>query len=82
MAVYLGEEVSNMTNSKETPPERSEDQTEVAPGEIQDLEDSVAQELLDPVIDEAASGENAPNAMCRMPISSALSVLFRTFCRF
>jgi molecular chaperone GrpE len=56
MAVYLGEEVSNMTNSKETPPERSEDQTEVAPGEIQDLEDSVAQELLDPVIDEAASG--------------------------
>ena len=45
-----------MTNSKETPPERSEDQTEVAPGEIQDLEDSVAQELLDPVIDEAASG--------------------------
>ena len=56
MAVYLGEEVSNMTNSKETPPERSEDQTEVAPGEIQDLEDSVAEELLDPVIDEAASG--------------------------
>ena len=56
MAVYLGEEVSNMTNSKETPPERSEDQTEVAPDEIQDLEDSVAQELLDPVIDEAASG--------------------------